>query len=392
MPTIRQEMSSVEIEQIISLRVTNAIKDRFFLPCLVRYKSKPSWTKDLNDDLMAMEVQSSSMDLTNAVKTGGGLYPALPTQGTTLARNTPGKSSYDNVIGESSKGFEYPSLDGLNSMLENGPSFIRNHLIILKKWNPDVNLLKEDVGNVPVWVKLHDVLIMMFSEDGLSVIATKLGRSSYARVMIELRDDVELKDNIVVAMPKINGEGFYTCNVRVEYEWKPPRCACCKIFGHTQVECPKNIDLGAGSGEKKKKNKPSQAPKGILVSSKMAFKTNQEYRPVPKKNTANSSGNKNKGVDSTNKVSDSNPFKVLYSVDNVVEMGTNRGGGGVKYGANSSGSSFWNVKNSSTGTTPIMDKIRKITRRFECSHMCLFCRYGCVRMVFVSLSGTLVLV
>ncbi|GJT20660.1 hypothetical protein Tco_0890597 [Tanacetum coccineum] len=28
-------------------------------------------------------------------------------------------------------------------------------------------------------------------------------------------------------------------------------------------------------------------------------------------------------------------------------------------GANSSGSSFWNVKNSSTSTTPIMDKIRK---------------------------------
>ncbi|GKG37194.1 hypothetical protein Tco_0447367, partial [Tanacetum coccineum] len=59
--------------------------------------------KDLNDDLVAMEVQSPSMDLTNAVKTGGGLYPPLPTQGTTPARNTPRKSSYDNVIGESSK-------------------------------------------------------------------------------------------------------------------------------------------------------------------------------------------------------------------------------------------------------------------------------------------------
>ncbi|GJY68921.1 hypothetical protein Tco_0471903 [Tanacetum coccineum] len=76
---------------------------------------------------------------------------------------------------------------------------------------------------------------------------------------------------------------------------------CCKIFGHTQAECPKNLDLGAGASEKKKK-KPSQAPKGIPVSPKMAFKTNQEYRPVPKKNTSNSSGNKNKGVDSTNKM------------------------------------------------------------------------------------------
>ncbi|GKB32498.1 putative reverse transcriptase domain-containing protein [Tanacetum coccineum] len=79
----------------------------------------------------------------------------------------------------------------------------------LKK-NPNVDLLKEDVGNVPVWVKLHGVPVTAFSEDGLSVIATKLGTplmldsytfdmclqswggSSYARVMIELRVDVEL--------------------------------------------------------------------------------------------------------------------------------------------------------------------------------------------------------
>nr|GEY43171.1 hypothetical protein [Tanacetum cinerariifolium] len=38
------------------------------------------------------------------------------------------------------------------------------------------------------------------------------GWSSYARAMIELRVDVELKDNIVAAMPKIAKEGYYTWN------------------------------------------------------------------------------------------------------------------------------------------------------------------------------------
>nr|GEZ08166.1 hypothetical protein [Tanacetum cinerariifolium] len=33
--------------------------------------------------------------------------------------------------------------------------------------------------------------------------------------------NVELKYTIVVVMPKIMGEGYYTCIVRVEYEWKP---------------------------------------------------------------------------------------------------------------------------------------------------------------------------
>ncbi|GJT38091.1 hypothetical protein Tco_0937956 [Tanacetum coccineum] len=150
--------------------------------------------------------------------------------------------------------------------------------------------IKEDVGNVLVWVKLHGVLVTAFSDDGLSVIATKLvtplmlvsytsdmciqswGRSSYARAMIEVRDGVELKDNIVVAMLKLVGDGFYTCNVRVEYEWKSLR--------------ENNL------------KKPSQAPRGVSVGPKVGFKpTKQAYRAVPKQTNANTRGGRNKDVE-----------------------------------------------------------------------------------------------
>ncbi|GJV33180.1 hypothetical protein Tco_1393580 [Tanacetum coccineum] len=142
--------------------------------------------------------------------------------------------------------------------------------------------------------------------------------------MIELRADMELKDNIVVAMPKITGEGYYTCNIRVEYEWKPPRCACYKVFGHVQEECPKNI----GFGETKNLRKTSQTSK-----------------------------------DPTKKVSKSNPFEVLTSIENDVELGTNGGTSNlVSQEANSSGSSFWNVDSSSPSTTPIIEKIDKIEK------------------------------
>ncbi|GKD64207.1 hypothetical protein Tco_1306315, partial [Tanacetum coccineum] len=73
--------------------------------------------------------------------------------------------------------------------------------------------------------------------------------------------EVKLKANIMVDMPKITGEGYYTCNIRVEYEWKPPRCACCKVFGHVLEECPKNIGVGATKNLKIN----SQTPKGIPV-------------------------------------------------------------------------------------------------------------------------------
>ncbi|GKE41491.1 cytokinin dehydrogenase 3-like protein [Tanacetum coccineum] len=245
---------------------------------------------------------------------------------------------------------QFSSIDGLDAMLENGPWFIRNNLLILKKWHPDENLLKEDVSIVPVWVKLHGVPVTAFSEDGLSAIATKLGtplmldsytsdmcmqswgRSSYARVMIEIRADMKLKDNIIVAMPKITREGHYTCNVRVEYEWKPPRCSSCEVFGHIHEECPKNT----------------------------------EYRPVLKKPNASSSSNKKKGVEPTIVVSNSNPFDVLNSVDNDVEFGTNGGTTNlVNNGATSSGSSSMNIDNDGefASNTPIGVKIDKIERQ-----------------------------
>ncbi|GJY10049.1 hypothetical protein Tco_0378234 [Tanacetum coccineum] len=75
-------------------------------------------------------------------------------------------------------------------------------------------------------------------KDELSAIATKLGsplmldsynatmctdswgRVSYARAMIELKVDIDLRDTIVV--PKFSGEGFTTSTIHVEYEWEPP--------------------------------------------------------------------------------------------------------------------------------------------------------------------------
>ncbi|GJZ34143.1 beta-caryophyllene synthase, partial [Tanacetum coccineum] len=267
-------------------------------------------------------------------------------------RNTWGKYGFVRLMFSSSTGlfsFQFSSIDGLDAMLENGPWFIRNNPLILKKWHPDENLLKEDVSTVLVWVKLHGVPVTAFSKDGLSAIATKLGtplmldsytsnmcmqswgRSSNARVMVELRADVELKDNIVVAMPKITREGHYTC-----------------------------------AGEKKTVKKPSQTSRGVPVSRKIGFKPQKEYRPVPKNPNASSSGIKKKGVEPTIEVSNSNLFDVLNSIDNDGEFGTNGGNTNlVNNEATSSGSSFMNIDNDGefASNTPISEKIDKIERQ-----------------------------
>nr|GEU73503.1 hypothetical protein [Tanacetum cinerariifolium] len=115
----------------------------------------------------------------------------------------------------------------------------------------DINNIKEDaneedVCNILIWVKFHDIPIIAFSEYGLSAIISKLdtpmlldsytstmctnswGMSSYARAMVELRADVELKNTLVVAILKFLGEGYTMSIIRVEYEWTPPRCSSFK--------------------------------------------------------------------------------------------------------------------------------------------------------------------
>ncbi|GKA41356.1 hypothetical protein Tco_0733949 [Tanacetum coccineum] len=78
----------------------------------------------------------------------------------------------------------------------------------------------------------------------------------------------------------------------------------------------------------------------------MGFKPQKEYRHVPKKPNASSNGNKKKGVEPTIEISNSNPFDVLNSVDNDVDLGTNEGTTNlVNNGATSSGSSFMNLDN-----------------------------------------------
>ncbi|GJS69595.1 hypothetical protein Tco_0702436 [Tanacetum coccineum] len=179
--------------------------------------------------------------------------------------------------------------------------------------------------------KITCIRLLMVSDDGLSAIATILGtplmfdsytsdmciqswgRSRFAREMIELRVDVELKDTIVVAMPKLIGEGFYMCTFVLS------------MSGNLS---------------------------GVHV-----------VRPVSKKKNVNTSGNKKKDVESRKEVSNTYPFDVLNSVENDVDLGTNVGTSNLaSKEANSSGSSFWNVGSSSTSTTPIVDKIDKLEK------------------------------
>ncbi|GKA23295.1 zinc knuckle CX2CX4HX4C containing protein [Tanacetum coccineum] len=140
-----------------------------------------------------------------------------------------------------SKGFFFFKFDcraGLEAVLEGGPWMIRKSPIILKKWSMDTRLLKEELTRIPIWVKLHDVPIQVFEEDGISLIATFIGkpvmldsftssmcnescgRSSFARCLIEVNSEADLVDVVTIGIPSLSGDGFTKETIRVEYEPK----------------------------------------------------------------------------------------------------------------------------------------------------------------------------
>ncbi|GJS23739.1 zinc knuckle CX2CX4HX4C containing protein [Tanacetum coccineum] len=128
--------------------------------------------------------------------------------------------------------FQFNTRDGLDDVLEGGPWIIRNSPIILKEWTMKTSLHKEELTSIPVWVKFHDVPIQIFEEEGISLIATYIGkpimldsftssmckeswgRSSFARVLIEIASDSDFKENIIVGVPDLDGLGE-SCPKRV---------------------------------------------------------------------------------------------------------------------------------------------------------------------------------
>ncbi|GJX48838.1 reverse transcriptase domain-containing protein [Tanacetum coccineum] len=157
--------------------------------------------------------------------------------------------------------FKFASKSGMDQVLEKGPWLIRKSPIILNKWTACVSLKKGEVTKVPVWVKLYNVPVLAYSEDGLSLIATQIGkpimldaftssmcveswgRISFARALIEISASSVLKKEVIMAVPEPEeeGDGYIKEVIRVEYEWKPPHCVDCQSFGHETNLCPKRV-------------------------------------------------------------------------------------------------------------------------------------------------------
>ncbi|GKA36357.1 RNA-directed DNA polymerase, eukaryota [Tanacetum coccineum] len=199
----------------------------------------------------------------------------------------------------------------------------------IESWSLDVNEMDGQD-------QFHDVPITAFRDNGLSVIATKLSspllldsytaamctdscsRASYARAIIELKADVDLRETIVIVLPKFSGQGFTTSTIHVEYECAPPRCSECKVFGHVLDDCPKKIVSDISKNSKM----PRQPALGPPVGLKPKFTF--VYRSVFTKKAAKANGNQK--VQTANKATTFilNSFDALSTLLDEDEGGGNQ--------------------------------------------------------------------
>ncbi|KAI8526275.1 hypothetical protein RHMOL_Rhmol13G0296200 [Rhododendron molle] len=141
--------------------------------------------------------------------------------------------------------YKFRDTETLDSILVNGPYFCGGKRIVIKKWHPGMHLTKGAFSSVPVWVKLYNVPLESWTEDGLNYIASYSGnplylddfmqnhsRLTFSRVCIEVEAAKEIPKSFLVNLGY--GEPY---EIRVEVPWKPQACNTCKIFCHTTNAC-----------------------------------------------------------------------------------------------------------------------------------------------------------
>nr|GEX91832.1 hypothetical protein [Tanacetum cinerariifolium] len=239
-------------------------------------------------------------------------------------------------------------------VLRDGSWMIRGVLIFLNKWSPSVSLLKEELSRVPVWVKFHDVPLVAYTSDGLSLIAMKIGTSmmldsytnsmcleswgsnSYARILIKINACNSFSDNLIMTVLKLKGPGYTKETIL------------------NMVEKGKGESFGADDEVFIEVKNKKSCVKGVTKNFKpVLMKPKPQFHPKVNQTTvdaspkkASSAGKSSKQTDMTNATTLgngiiflSNSFKALNDDDPVtvkVESGTKASTFGMQVEGNSS--------------------------------------------------------
>ncbi|KAF7154330.1 hypothetical protein RHSIM_Rhsim01G0145600 [Rhododendron simsii] len=149
--------------------------------------------------------------------------------------------------------FQFGFEGAYRQISEVGAWHFGNRLMVLQEWHPDLVFEKEGLSKLPLWIQLFNVPLQYWSEEGLSYIASAVGKPLYADEMTESAKrisyakicvEVDIHSPLPHSIDLLTSTGRVV-QIRVKYPWRPLRCVSCHVFGHS--ECSQQIKVPAQS-------------------------------------------------------------------------------------------------------------------------------------------------
>ncbi|KAF9620120.1 hypothetical protein IFM89_010770 [Coptis chinensis] len=186
------------------------------------------------------------------------------------------KGSFEMVADEEVFYFKFSNSEDRKRVLETGTFYISGRCFVISKWSQDIERRRNSVQLIPIWVNLHNVPKELWTEDGLSYLASRLGipdsmddatahrkRLKFARVSVKVESTAELPTFFDIEMGKDDIR-----RISVEYGWIPKMCGNCKSFGHFTATCTRKTSNTEDRGTREKEvvvdNTPSQPESSCL--------------------------------------------------------------------------------------------------------------------------------
>ncbi|KAL2226597.1 UNVERIFIED_CONTAM: hypothetical protein Sindi_2018400 [Sesamum indicum] len=162
--------------------------------------------------------------------------------------------------------FQFKTAAYMEEAIEGGLWLFQGQPIVLQKWEPGMLMRKLKHTQVPVWIKLRHLSVELWTKEGLSTVASGIGKPLYpdaitractrldfARVCVMLDVSSTLPKHIIIMTPDEEG-GEIPRKIDVEYEWLPHKCTSCTTLGHSAKDCTLN-----------KSSKPVKPPVSVYI-------------------------------------------------------------------------------------------------------------------------------
>ncbi|KAF9615610.1 hypothetical protein IFM89_024706 [Coptis chinensis] len=143
--------------------------------------------------------------------------------------------------------FKFVNDEDRQLVIDHGPLFLAGRIFVVRPWFPVVENLRNGITALPIWIRM-DLPKHLWTKNGIDFVSSIIGepicmddattnrtRIAYARICSVVDTNFKFPSQITV-----NTGGETTMDIGLEYEWLPDLCNYCKVFGHSNANCPKN--------------------------------------------------------------------------------------------------------------------------------------------------------